>query len=309
MTTAKILTSKDVAQELQSRAQQRSGFQDEYPFASHWIDVDGQVMHYVDEGTGPVLLMVHGNPTWSFAWRHLIKDLSRDHRVIAIDHLGCGFSQKPQQDMYTLDQHISRLSAIVECLDLTGITLFAHDWGGGIGMGTAGRLPNRFDRFVLMNTAAFRSQRIPLRISVCRIPLLGTLGLQGLNLFSLAATKMASEKPLSASAKAGLLAPYDSWKNRRAVKEFVHDIPLKPSHRSYGALKSVEDGLEQFADSEMLLIWGMQDWCFSPPFYEEFCQRFPKARRHPIANAGHYLFEDAADELLQTSRDFLSGGD
>lgn len=286
-------------------------FADEYPFDSHWIEVGGRVLHYVDEGTGPVLLMVHGNPTWSFAWRRLIADLSADYRVIAIDHLGCGFSEKPQlrtseDAVYTLDQHISRLVSFIECLDLQDITLFAHDWGGAIGMGSAGRRPDRFRRFVLMNTAAFRSIRIPLRIAVCRVPLLGTLGMQGLNLFSLAALHMASEKPLSKAARAGLIAPYNSWSNRIAVREFVHDIPLHPGHRSYGTLEQVEQQLTQFQQHPVLLIWGMKDWCFTPAFYEEFCQRFPEAIRHPIAAAGHYVFEDAPDELLSASRRFLA---
>lgn len=309
MTTSRKLTSQDIPVALKNRAAERDGFRDEYPFDSHWIEVGGHVMHYIDEGTGPVLLMVHGNPTWSFAWRHLIKELSRDYRVIAVDHIGCGFSAKPQEDVYSLDDHISRLVALIECLNLSDITLFAHDWGGGIGMGAAGRLGDRFRRFVLMNTAAFRSQRIPLRIAACRIPLLGTLGMQGLNLFSVAALKMASERPLSAAARRGLVAPYNSWPNRRAVREFVHDIPLKPSHRSYATLKAVEDGLAQFRSSPMLLIWGMKDWCFSPHFYEEFCQRFPDAIRHPITDAGHYVFEDATEELLQASRRFLQDSD
>lgn len=306
VTTARTLTTTDVPQQLQNRAAAREGFREEYPFDSHWVEVDGHVMHYIDEGTGPVLLMVHGNPTWSFAWRHLVRELSDRYRVIAVDHLGCGFSQKPQADIFSLNDHISRLVAMVECLDLQDITLFAHDWGGAIGMGTAGRLPNRFGRFVLMNTGAFRSQQIPLRIAACRIPLLGTLGMQGLNLFSAAALRMASEKPLSSAAKSGLMAPYDCWANRRAVREFVHDIPLQESHRSYATLKTVEEGLQQFVDSPMLLIWGMQDWCFTPAFYDECCVRFPKAEKRPIADAGHYIFEDATEELLTEARRFLA---
>ena len=304
MTQARLLT--DVPQPLRDFASQREGFAAEYPFASHWAEVDGHVMHYVDEGQGPVLLMVHGNPTWSFAWRHLISSLSSDYRVIAVDHLGCGFSEKPQHADYTLNGHISRLESLVQALDLQNVTLFAHDWGGAIGMGCAGRHPDRFRRFVLMNTAAFRSQRIPFRIALCRIPLLGTLGMQGLNLFSIAAVHMAVEKRLSAAAKAGFLAPYNSWANRIAVRRFVHDIPLSESHPSYQTLQAVEEGLPQFVDHPMLLIWGMKDWCFTPHFYDEFCRRFPNALRHPIADAGHYIFEDARQELLRASRDFLA---
>lgn len=305
MTVSRLLDSNEAPPNLLRIASGRDGFQDEYPFESRWIEVDGHVMHYIDEGQGPVLLMVHGNPTWSFVWRNLVKQLSGQYRVIAVDHLGCGFSQKPQQDVYSLSQHIHRLQQLVECLDLQQVTLFAHDWGGAIGMGTAGRLADRFKAFVLMNTGAFRSKRIPFRISVCRIPLLGTLGMQGLNLFSLAALKMAVERKLPEAVATGLVAPYDSWAHRLAVKEFVHDIPLKPTHRSYAALVEVEEGLAQFVDSPMLLPWGMKDWCFNPDFFNEFCQRFPNAQQHPIADAGHYVFEDATEELVGVSRKFL----
>ena len=85
--------------------------------------------HYIDEGEGEPLLMVHGNPTWSFAWRHFVKDLSTDYRTIAVDHIGCGFSDKPQQYDYRLEQHIDNLCSLIEELDLSNITLVAHDWG------------------------------------------------------------------------------------------------------------------------------------------------------------------------------------
>lgn len=306
VTASRLLDSSEAPSDLIKIASQRDGFQDEYPFESRWIEIDGRVMHYIDEGQGPVLLMVHGNPTWSFAWRNLVKQLSGQYRVIAVDHLGCGFSQKPQDDVYALAQHIHRLQQLVECLDLQQVTLFAHDWGGAIGMGTAGRLPDRFKAFVLMNTGAFRSQRIPFRISLCRIPILGTIGMQGLNLFSVAAVKMAAERKLPAAVATGLVAPYDSWAHRKAVKEFVHDIPLNPAHRSYSTLVEVEEGLAQFVNSPMLLPWGMKDWCFSPEFFNEFCQRFPNAQQHPISAAGHYVFEDATEELVGESKKFLA---
>jgi len=301
-----LLEAADVPQSLRERAQRRTGFESEYPFESHWLRAEDRILHYIDEGTGPVLLMVHGNPTWSFAWRHLVKGLSGSFRVIAVDHLGCGFSEKPQADVYTLEAHIRRLQLLVETLDLNKITLFAHDWGGAIGMGCAGRMPQQFDRFVLMNTAAFRSTQIPLRIAACRIPLLGSLGVRGLNLFSLAALQMAVERPLGTAARSGLAAPYDSWANRIAVKEFVRDIPLRETHRSYKTLVDVESSLNQFQDRPMQFIWGMKDWCFSPRFLREFQQRFPNAATHEIPTAGHYVFEDAPDEVLNMSRQFLS---
>jgi haloalkane dehalogenase len=308
---AVLQSSDQVSEQLRVRAQRRSGFQQQYPFESRWFRTDDGVQHYVDEGSGPPLLMVHGNPTWSFAWRHLIAGLRDRYRVIAVDHLGCGFSEKPQEtSLYVLDRHIARLTALVQALGLQNVCLFGHDWGGAIGMGCAGRLPDRFSRFVLMNTGAFRSQAIPFRIALCRIPLLGQLGDQGLNLFVRAALWMAVERPLSEAARAGLLAPYDSWSQRIAVHQFVQDIPLHAGHRSYAALSEVERGLAQFRGRPIQLIWGMRDWCFTPhEFLEGFLRYFPEARVERLAEAGQYGFEDAQEQVLSTSRQFLLSTD
>jgi haloalkane dehalogenase len=289
-------------------AHARDGFADEYPFESHWLDLDGVRMHYVDEGPrdGRIVLCVHGNPTWSFIWRHLIRELSPQRRVLALDHIGCGFSDKPQQYPYRLAQHVTNLRRLIETLDLRDITLVGHDWGGCIGLGAATEMPERFARFVLMNTGAFRSRHIPLRIAVCRIPWLGPFVLRGLNAFSRAALTLAvSRRPLSAAARRGLLAPYDSWANRVAVSSFVQDIPLRPSHPSYPKLTEIETGLSKLQDRPMLLLWGVRDWCFTLDFLREFQRRFPDAESHVIADAGHYVFEDAAEEVTSTIRHFL----
>ena len=289
----------------------RAGFKAEYPFASHFLDLDGQRYHYVDEGAGPTLLMVHGNPTWSFAWRNLIKALAPRYRVLAVDHIGCGFSDKPQNYPYRLAQHVDNLKRLVTHLDLREVTLFAHDWGGAIGMGVAAAEPERFSRFVLMNTAAFRSTRIPLRIAVCRVPGLGALAIRGLNLFSQAALKMAVEKPerLASAVGAGYLMPYRSWRDRVAVLRFVQDIPLSESHPSYGTLAAIEESLSQFRDRPMLLVWGERDWCFTPAFLEEFQRRFPQAETVRFADAGHYVFEDAYERIIPCVDEFLKRTD
>lgn len=286
----------------------RAGFADEYPFESRFLDLDGLRYHYVDEGAGQPLLMVHGNPTWSFAWRNLIRGLRDEYRVLAVDHIGCGFSDKPADYPYVLDRHVENLCRFIEARDLRNVTLFGHDWGGCIGMGAAGRMPERFARFVLFNTAAFRSKRIPLRISLCRIPLLGTLGVRGLNLFSRLALRMAvaDRSKMTPAVQAGYLAPYNSWANRIAVDRFVKDIPLRPSHPSYETLAEIENGLEQFRNSPMLLVWGEKDWCFTTDFLDEFERRFPAAETLRIPHAGHYVFEDAAEIILPRVREFVS---
>ena len=284
----------------------RSGFEAEYPFASRFLDLGGTRYHYVDEGTGPPVLFVHGNPTWSFAWRNLIKGLRDGHRCVAVDHVGCGLSDKPQGYPYTLARHVENLVTLVDRLDLRDVTLVAHDWGGAIGVGAVERRPDRFARLALMNTAAFRSKAIPWRIAACRIPLLGPLAVRGLNAFAGAATFMAVERPLPPAVKAGYLRPYRSWADRIAVLRFVQDIPLSPRHPSYGTLAEIEAGLAGIADKPTLLVWGMKDWCFTPAFLAEFRRRFPRAEVVEIADAGHYVFEDAPDRLLAALRGFLS---
>lgn len=272
------------------------------------MDIDGLKYHYIDQGQGDPILFVHGNPTWSFAWRNFVPTLSKTHRTIAVDHIGCGYSSKPQNYKYELAQHIDNLQALVEHLDLKNITLVAHDWGGAIGMGAAGRMPERFKQFVLMNTGAFRSKRIPLRIAVCRIPVFGSLAIRGLNLFARSALVMAVTKRdrMTPAIKAGYLAPYNSWKNRIATHQFVIDIPLRDSHVSYNSLVEVESGLVQFKEHPMRLIWGEKDWCFTTKFLEEFEQRFPKAETVRIGDAGHYVFEDAQAQVLEQLTEFVS---
>ena len=282
-------------------------FRQEYPFESHFIELDGMRYHYVDEGAGPTVLFVHGNPTWSFAWRNVIKTLSPAYRCLAVDHIGCGFSDKPQDYPYRLENHVGNLVRFIEHLDLRDITLVAHDWGGAIGMGAAVRKSDRLSKLVLMNTAAFRSQSIPWRIAACRIPLLGPLAVRGLNAIAAAATFMAVEKSLPPAVKQGYLRPYDSWRNRVAVQRFVEDIPLAPSHPSYQTLVEIEQSLPSLADKPLLLMWGMRDWCFTPAFLEEFERRFPQAETLPIDDAGHYVFEDASESIMARLKTFLAG--
>jgi cis-3-alkyl-4-acyloxetan-2-one decarboxylase len=280
-----------------------------YPFKSHEMVLDGRRYHYLDEGEGPVLLMVHGNPTWSFYWRNLILALRSRYRVIAVDHIGCGLSDKPPADRYSyrLAQRIADLGQLVERLDLRQITLVAHDWGGGIGMGAAVARPDRFARFVLMNTAAFRAERCPWQIRLCHVPVLGQVAVQGLNLFVRAALRMTVTKHqrMTPAVRAGYLAPYDSWADRVAVYRFVLDIPLRPSPPSYETLLTVEQGLAKFRQHPVCLIWGMRDWCFSPWFLERFRQFLPQAEVHRLDDAGHYLVEDAHEQIAPLIERFL----
>lgn len=285
-----------------------ASWRSQYPYESRYLDIDGLRLHYVDEGEGSPVLMVHGNPTWSFYWRSLVNRFKDGHRMVAPDHIGCGLSDKPSAKQYefTLARRIDDLKQLITSLDLNDITLVAHDWGGAIGLGAAVDMPERFSRFLLLNTGAFTGEACPHRIRVCRTPLLGRLGLQGLNLFARAALKMTTSRgPLSKEAADGLIAPYDNWAHRLAVCEFVRDIPLATSHRSYATLKSIEDRLPTLADRPISIVWGMQDWCFTPKFLERFIEYFPNADVTRLDDVGHYVMEDAPKEVAETLKKLL----
>ncbi len=280
-----------------------------YPFRSREIMLDGHRCHYVDEGEGPTLLLVHGNPTWSFYWREIIRAMRDRYRVVAIDQIGCGMSEKPsaKEYSYRLARRVADLNEFIEKLDLQQITLVAHDWGGAVGMGAAVAAPERFARFALMNTAAFLAPKCHWKIRACRIPLLGPLAVQGLNLFVRAALRTTVTKPerITPAVRAGLSAPYDSWRNRTGVMRFVLDIPLSPSHPSYATLQGIENGLAQFRDHPVCIFWGMQDWCFTSWFLDRFIEIFPGAEVHRFSDAGHYVVEDAHERIAPLLDEFV----
>lgn len=279
-----------------------------YPFASHQRTTAWGAQHYVDEGSGPPLVMVHGNPTWSFYYRELVKAFRDQHRAIAIDHLGCGLSDKPAGFDYCLDSHIRNLVDLLDELDLQKVTLLMHDWGGAIALGAALERPERIARLVLFNTGAFPPPFVPLRIRLCRTPLLGTLAMRGLNAFARAALVMATERRggLSPAVKAGLIAPYDNWANRIAIDRFVYDIPFTRRHRTWSRLESIENGLASLANRPTLMVWGMKDWCFRPECLTRFEKHFPQAEVKRLPAAGHYVIEDAPEEVIASVGDFLA---
>lgn len=284
----------------------------EYPFTPRFFahpsdsPAAGALQHYLDEGprSARAIVFVHGNPTWSFAFRAAIAALRGQRRCVALDHLGCGLSDKPRAFPYRLETHVQNLERLLLALGLERVTLVLHDWGGPIGLGFARRHPALVERLVLCNTAAFPLDgALPLRLAACRWPVFGKLAVQGLNAFARGATWMAVERPLTPLAKRGYLLPYDSWENRVATHAFVEDIPLGPAHPSWAELAAIEGALAGFRERPVHLLWGACDWVFTPRYLHEWTRRFPDASVASFADAGHYLFEDrAADfraELVQ----------
>lgn len=284
---------------------------EEYPFSSHFFTQNYKRdlqcnQHYLDEGSGPVVVLLHGNPTWSFYFRNLIIHLrSLGFRCIVPDHIGCGLSDKPEDYPYILERRIADVERLIEHLAIGKFSLVVHDWGGAIGMGLAGKNPEKVNRIAIMNSAAFRSKRIPASIAFLRIPVLGKFLIRGLNMFSGMAINMAVKIPLSPVVKAGLLFPYRSWGNRVAVWNFVKDIPMNASHVSYATLAAIESNLELFKDKRIGLFWGKQDFCFNDYFLKKWLQFFPNAKQHLYKKAGHYVLEDAKKAIIPEIGKFL----
>lgn len=295
------------------RSDLRSSLQDLYPFESRWLALEeGAVRyHYLDEGPhdAPPVVMLHGNPTWSFYYRTLIPEVGHSYRVVVPDHVGCGLSDKPQDYPYTLDQHVENLEALIAHLGLNRVTLVMHDWGGAIGMGYAVRHPENVTGFVVLNTAAFYQPSLPLRIKACRIPLLGDLIVRGLNAFARLGLVWAVQhrERLTSQVRAGYLGPYDCWENRVALLRFVQDIPLEEKHPSRASLEQIERNLYLFQQHPMLIIWGARDFCFTTEgFLRGWQERFPYAETRVVQDAGHYVVEDAHERMAPWIVAFLS---
>ena len=284
----------------------------EYPFQSKFVSLkferhsQAPRMHYLDEGDGEPIVAVHGNPTWSFFFRSVIQRFRDRYRVIVPDHLGCGWSDKPQSFPYSLANHMDAFGQLMDRLGSVPVNLIVHDWGGAIALGWAVSNPDRVRRLVICNTAAFYSRDVPKRIRIMRLPVLGELAIRGLNAFAMPATRLAVRRPLGQHAKSGLLAPYRGWQARVGIARFVQDIPFSPRHPTYSVLKSIETRLQKISCPK-LLLWGMRDFCFHPGFLNRWSEIYPDATCIRLPEAGHYLFEDEPKACNDAIGNFLEG--
>jgi haloalkane dehalogenase len=283
-----------------------------YPFDGKNLDRGGFRYHYLDEGAGEPVVMLHGNPTWSFHYRKLIGALRGDYRVIAPDHMGMGLSDRPDDRhyQYRLASRVDDLAALVDALDLGGrLTLVMHDWGGMIGMAYASRHPERIARIVLLNTAAFHlpaSMRLPRALRLARDTALGALAVRGAGAFHRAAMRVCcTRRPLTRQVRDAYCAPYDGWASRIGILRFVQDIPLRPGDPSYALVSQVEASLPRFRGTPALICWGERDFVFTPEVLERWRQWWPHAEVHRFADCGHYVLEDAAEEIVELTRAFL----
>jgi haloalkane dehalogenase len=292
---------------------------DAYDFESRTIQVDGHRLHYLDEGRGETVLLLHGNPTWSYLYRHQIRGLRNEYRCLAPDHLGFGFSDKPRKADYSTRAHIMRLDLFVSKLGLKEITLVVQDWGGIIGLGWAARHKHLIRRLVILNTTGFmpdaprellRARPLPwglLMLWPLKIPVAGELFVQGLNGFARYLVPLAihHKERMSPEVMHGYLDPYPTWGSRRAHLKSVRQIPMRPTHPTWQLLRETGEELTGW-EVPTQLIWGMKDPVFVPWFLQEFERRLPNhAPSLRIEDASHFLQDDTPRVITDRIREFL----
>jgi haloalkane dehalogenase len=260
------------------------------------------------------VVCVHGNPTWSWYYRRLVRALTPAHRVIVPDHLGMGRSDVPSPGQYAYDLE-ARVADVAALMDHLGVgvdrpaTLVVHDWGGAIALAWATRHPERVGRLVICNTAAFPmldGQALPWLLRPVRVPVLGEALVCGANMFVRGALRAGvRRRRLTPADRRAYRVPYTSWRRRIGVLRFIRDIPVRPGSRTYDILRQTGADLHRLADRPALVLWGMRDPVLTPAYLEEWRRRLPHAETHAIPDAGHLVLEDA-DETIPLIAAFLS---
>ena len=289
------------------------GLAADYPFQARFVATPHGRMHYVDVGSGPPLLCVHGNPTWSFLYRHLVRLLSDEARVIAPDLIGFGLSEKLRHpDEYSLEGHVQDLVALVESLDLRDLTLVVHGWGGPVALGVALRFPERIRALVVMNSFAFvlphsgDGLRVPRLVRLARVPVLGEELVQGLGMLHrvVLPAGLARGNPRRTSVLRAYRVVQASWEERAGALAFPRLLPPDAPREVLRLLEAEDRYLRSFG-GPALLLWGGRDRAFGPSVIAAWRERLPQARVIEIPDAGHLLPEDAHEEVTAYVRAFL----
>jgi haloalkane dehalogenase len=269
-------------------------------FAPHWLDIDGQRMHYVDEGEGAPILLLHGEPTSSFLWRKLIPQLPG--RKVAPDLIGFGRSDKPTElGWYSYDRHVESIAALVEELDLTELTLVVHDWGGPIGLRIAAEHPERVARLVILNTG-IGGGRAPsetwLRFRAVVRELGGALDIGRL-------VEAGTSQGLDDEVRETYDAAFPTPESKAGALAFPELVPTEADHPNTASMNRVRDALRDW-HKPTLVIWGADDAVLPVQYAQGFVDLIPGARGPVlIEGAAHFLQEDKPDEVAEEIRGFL----
>jgi len=272
-----------------------------FPFESKFFSVGKLKLHYIDEGKGPLIVFMHACPMWSFFYRNLIRELSVNHRVISIDQLGFGLSDKPQDYDNHIESHIDHFERFAQTLSLTDMTLVMHGRGTVIGLGYAVKNPNNVRAFITLNAMPFSGFSLPWRLLPCRVnKWLGTKIIMGLAVFQW------DTKILPPDIAAAYEYPLHQKEGKVAILRFVEDLPIVPEDDSSQSMFEIEAGLRLLRDLPSCIIWGMKDWLYRKRNLKRWTQYFPNAEVHKLKNGGRYLTEDSPKELQDIITNFLA---
>jgi haloalkane dehalogenase len=273
-----------------------------YPFESRFADVDGARVHYVDEGSGPPLLLLHGNPTWSFLYRDVIAGLRDRFRCIAPDLPGFGLSTAPPEFGFTPAEHARVIGGLIERLDLQETTMMVQDWGGPIGFAAAIRRPDRFSAFVIGNTWAWPKSDLGTQVfsRLLGSPVGGVLIKRRNAFVEKILPGGVRRRTLSDEVMNAYRGPFPTPASRRPIHVFPREIL-----RSRPLLSEIERGLPRLADRRALLVWPTKDVAFREPERRRWESIFPDHRTVLLEGSGHYIQEDAAEEIVAAIRDFF----
>ena len=277
------------------------------PFKSCYAEISGHKMHYIDEGSGSVIVMLHGNPTWCFYFRRLIAALKGKYRVIAPDYIGCGLSDHPAVS-YRATERIEQVTELLEKLGVKKFSLLMHDWGGPIGTGVAVRDPARIEKLVYLNTTLTEVEALPFIIKASASRWIGKYLTQTSSRFLKVTTQWGVAKKLPREVKAGYFFPYQTIERRRAIWDFVQDIPFDSDHRSYSELLEIAAKIPTLQSKPVKIIWGLKDPCFHRGMPAKVSGHFPRASVLEIPDASHLVLEDAPDQVLEAVQEFFSNG-
>jgi haloalkane dehalogenase len=274
-----------------------------FPFADQYAEIDGATVHYVDEGTGPPLLLLHGNPTWSFLYRDIITGLRDRFRCIAPDYPGFGLSVAPPGYGYTPAEHAKVIEALLVHLDVTDVTMMVQDWGGPIGFAVAARQPDRFGAFVIGNTWAWPKSDpgTQLFARILGGPLGGYLIRQRNFFVEQIIPSGVRRKQLSDVVMAAYRGPFPTPQSRQPVHIFPREILA-----SRAFLSDIAAALPNLADRPALIVWADRDIAFRTAERRRWEATFPDHHTVILDGAGHYLQEDAAADVVAAIRNWQS---
>jgi haloalkane dehalogenase len=290
-----------------------------WPFDPCWFDADGGRIHYVDEGSrdGRPVVMLHGNPTWSYLYRRFVPELTAaGHRAIGVDLLGFGRSDKPRDPAaYAIERHVARLEALLGSLDLHDACLVVHDWGGPIGLPWAARNPDRATRLMILNTFAPRlpgpmGKKPTLRM--LRAPLVGEMIATvraGLTEDFLFKAGVVHRDRLDDDSKRAYRAPHPDRASRAGLIAFPRQVPLSDDTPVARLTRETAEALERdFRSRPARICWGMRDILFGDSVLDLWRGVLPEARVTRIEDAGHFVQEDAHERVIPELLELLASG-